>query len=110
MKMFMYELGEIILIVDQSLDITWLAVLTVDQGVRKQTQMRPKMRLNSHAFPVMLCSSVVGLHPRSLSNSRLQSSCVPLPESSFNKLSRRYIAEETETNESSDSCDCSGSG
>jgi len=58
----------------------------------------------------MLYSTVVGLHPRSLSNSRLQSCCVPLPDSSFNKLSRRYVAEETETNESSDSCDCSGSG
>ncbi len=34
----MYELGESILIVDQSLDITWL--LTVDQGVREQTEMQ----------------------------------------------------------------------
>ena len=38
MKMFMYELGESRLIVDQSLDITWL--LTVDQGVRDHTQMK----------------------------------------------------------------------
>jgi len=36
MKMSVYELGESI-IVDQSLDITWL--LTEDQGVREQTQM-----------------------------------------------------------------------
>jgi len=38
-EMFMYELGESRLIVDRSLDITWL--LTVDQGVREQTQMKP---------------------------------------------------------------------
>ncbi len=38
MRMSMYELGESILIVDQSLDITWL--LTVDQGVREQTEMQ----------------------------------------------------------------------
>jgi hypothetical protein len=67
------------------------------------------MQVNSHAFPVMVCSTVVGLHPRSLSKSRVQLSC-SLPGSSFNKLSRRYVAEETETNESSDSCGCSGSG
>jgi hypothetical protein len=36
MKMFMYELGASRLIVDQSLHITW--PLTVDQGVREQTQ------------------------------------------------------------------------
>lgn len=59
----------------------------------------------------MLCSTAAGLHPKSLSTSRAQSSSdAPPPLLFFHKLSRRYVADETETYESSDSCGCNGSG